>query len=97
MKHTLPLIFGICGFHFSSVSAADWPNWRGPNYDGSSAETGLPTKFSGEDNVEWAIDLPGIGSSSPIVWEDSVFITSVDEDEDAVVALKVLNSIPTKI
>ena len=69
--------------------ADNWPNWRGPNYDGSSAETGLPTKFSPEENVEWSVDLPGIGSSSPIVWDDAVFVTSVDEDAEAVVAMKV--------
>jgi outer membrane protein assembly factor BamB len=78
------------GFSFAPDSrAGNWPNWRGPNYDGSADETGLPEKFDPEENVEWALDLPGIGSSSPIVWDDAVFVTSIDEDADAVIAMKV--------
>ena len=73
----------------SRVGAENWPNWRGPNFDGSSDESGLPTKFSATENIAWVADLPGIGASSPIVWEDAVFVTAVNEDEDAVVALKI--------
>ena len=47
---------------------------------------GLPEKFSPTENVAWVTDLPGIGSSSPIVWDDAVFVTAIDEVEDAVFA-----------
>lgn len=73
----------------SPSSAGNWPNWRGPNYDGSSDEIGLPTKFSATEGIVWVADLPGIGASSPIVWEDAVFVTAVDEDQEGVVALKI--------
>lgn len=41
-----------------SVSAANWPQFRGPNHDGSTPETGLPESFSRSENVKWAADMP---------------------------------------
>lgn len=73
----------------SSAEAQNWPNWRGPNQNGSSEATGLPAKFSPTENIAWVVDLPGEGASSPIVWEDAVFVSAVDEDQEAVVALKI--------
>ena len=70
-----------------SASSENWPNWRGPNQDGSSGETGLPTKFSKTDGVKWAADVPGISASVPIVWENSVFITAPIADEKKLVGL----------
>src|SRR5262245_21979152 len=58
-----------------SAGAADWPNFRGPNTSGVSLETGLPTKWSDTENLVWKLDLPGHGSSSPVVSGDKVFVT----------------------
>ena len=44
-----------------TASAQEWPNWRGPNYDGSTEASGLPTDFDKEKHVRWAADLPGAG------------------------------------
>ena len=60
----------------ASADAADWPQWRGPNGDGISAEKNVPTKWSASENVVWKTPLPGIGHSSPVVWRDSVFLTT---------------------
>ncbi len=56
----------------------NWPGWRGPHYNGSSDETGLPVKFSPTENVKWALDLPGPSASTPVIWGDHVFLSSVD-------------------
>src|SRR5688572_31765401 len=56
--------------------AANWPQWRGPSGLGVSAESGLPTTWSARENVAWSAELRGLGSSSPIVWGDQVFVTS---------------------
>ena len=53
----------------------DWMNWRGPAYNGSSKQTGLPHALS-EKQLQWKIELPGTGCSTPIVVEDSVYLTS---------------------
>ncbi|HEY1081255.1 MAG TPA: serine/threonine protein kinase, partial [Prosthecobacter sp.] len=52
----------------TAALAENWPNWRGPNQDGSSTETGLPVKFSTTENVKWAAPIPGISASVPVVF-----------------------------
>jgi outer membrane protein assembly factor BamB len=64
---------GICG---ASVTADDWPQWRGPSSLGVSEEAGLPTEWSSTRHVAWRVPLAGLGASSPIVWRDRVFVTS---------------------
>src|SRR5687768_675628 len=61
--------------------AEDWPCWRGPRGDGTSAETGIPTKWSKTDNVHWKVAIPGKGHSSPIVWGDRIYLTTALEKE----------------
>jgi outer membrane protein assembly factor BamB len=61
----------------SQALGENWPGWRGPRGDGVSLETGVPTKWSGVDNVAWKTPIPGTGHSSPIVWGDRIFLTSV--------------------
>jgi outer membrane protein assembly factor BamB len=63
------------------ASADNWPQWRGPKNDGTSAEKGLPTEWSAEKNVVWKLKMPGQGSSTPAVWGDRIFITSADGDD----------------
>lgn len=60
--------------HFSR--AADWPGFRGRG-DSITAAADLPLRWSSTSNLAWRIDLPGTGQSSPIVWGDKVYLTSV--------------------
>ena len=60
--------------------AQNWPNWRGPNGDGTSTETNIPTRWDSITNVSWKSPVPGIGYSSPVIWEDKLFITSALPD-----------------
>ncbi|MEX2580682.1 MAG: PQQ-binding-like beta-propeller repeat protein [Verrucomicrobiales bacterium] len=85
----LPLAVLIAAIFTPSAQAENWPNWRGPFFNGSSEETGFPTKFSKDENVAWKITLPGEGASTPAVWNDSVFLTSVDEEKDGVVGIRI--------
>jgi len=66
------------------VRAENWPNWRGPHWDGSSGETGLPVAFSKTENVKWTVEMPGAGASTPVIWGDRVFLTSADGDKGSV-------------
>jgi outer membrane protein assembly factor BamB len=65
-------------FPAASLLAENWPHWRGPNFNGSSAEQNLPEKFSKTDKVKWVADLPGPSAATPIVWGDHVFVSSTD-------------------
>ena len=64
----------------SAASAENWAQWRGPFFNGSTTETGLPTKFSPAENVLWTADLPGVGGSTPIVWDGRIFITAQGQE-----------------
>ena len=62
------------------VSAENWPNWRGPRYDGTSSESGLPSEWDHTKNVLWRLPLSGRAGATPVVWEDRVFLISAEED-----------------
>ncbi|MCC2667572.1 MAG: outer rane biosis protein [Armatimonadetes bacterium] len=55
----------------------NWAQFRGPGARGVSERKGLPDRWSATENVAWKTDLPGRGWSSPIVWGDRVFLTTV--------------------
>lgn len=60
---------------FSSAEAADWSRFRGPNGSAVSDARGVPTEWSDSKNLAWKTELPGPGSSSPIIVGDRVFVT----------------------
>ena len=74
-------------FLASPLLGENWPNWRGPYFNGSSQEKNYPAVFSKTDGVAWQSKLPGEGASTPIVWEDSVFLTSIDESKKGIVGI----------
>jgi outer membrane protein assembly factor BamB len=65
-------------FAAAGLQAENWPQWRGPHFNGSSSEKNLPTKFSKTENVKWVADLPGPAASTPVIYGDKVFVTSTD-------------------
>ena len=67
--------------------AENWPQWRGPFFDGSTTEANLPTTFSKTENVAWVVPMPGQSGATPIVWGDRVFISSVDEGARRLLAI----------
>ncbi len=58
------------------ASITDWPRWRGPAANGVADGRKLPVKWSQSENVRWSVTLPGWGTSSPVVFDDKVFVTS---------------------
>lgn len=63
----------------SVVSAGDWPQFRGPQGDGHSAATQLPTTWSETENVVWKTEVPGRGWSSPVIADGLIWVTSAVE------------------
>ena len=62
----------------------NWPRLRGADASGlpnDGKHKGLPIKWSKTENVKWKTQVPGTGWSSPVVWGDKVFITSVINDK----------------
>ena len=60
------------------ASADTWPRFRGPNGQGISDAKTIPAKWSPQE-YNWKIELPGGGHSSPVVWDEKVFVTCADE------------------
>lgn len=65
----------ILSFAGVQAGASDWRQFRGPNGQGISADKNLPLAWSETENLKWKTELPGPGSSSPIVCGDRVFVT----------------------
>ncbi|MDX1934433.1 MAG: PQQ-binding-like beta-propeller repeat protein [Capsulimonadales bacterium] len=77
----------LIGIPAARSGAQDWPNWRGAQYNGSSAAKNLPVKFSPTENVKWAADLPGPSAATPVISGGNVFVSSVDLKNRTLVAL----------
>lgn len=59
---------------------SNWPQWRGPHLDGSCPTAkNLPTTWSATENVKWRAALPSWSAATPIVWENTVFVTSAEK------------------
>ena len=67
----------------AEVSAENWPHWRGPRRDGSSAESGLPTRWSTTEGVKWKLALPTWSGSTPVIWGDRIFLSTASGGERA--------------
>jgi outer membrane protein assembly factor BamB len=81
MNYTRLLIFILLfSVIIPNTHAQNWPGWRGPNGDGTSSETNLPTRWDSNNNILWKVPVPGFGYSSPIVWEDKLFMTTADSE-----------------
>jgi outer membrane protein assembly factor BamB len=79
MKQTFAfalLFFSVAAF---AQEPEQWSRFRGPNGQGISSATGLPTKWSATENVAWKTPIPGTGWSSPIVWNDHIFLTTATD------------------
>ena len=57
-----------------SNAASQWPSWRGPQANGVATDAHPPIQWSETNHVQWKVALPGRGSSTPILWDDQVFI-----------------------
>jgi outer membrane protein assembly factor BamB len=89
MKAAL-LIAALVGLtsSFATMEAAEakenWPQWRGPLASGVAPDANPPIKWSETENVKWKVKLPGFGNSTPIIWEDRIFIaTAISEPSES--------------
>ena len=74
MKHIPTLLLAIVAA--GSALGADWMQFRGPGGLGSSGEKGLPVTWSSKENIVWRTEMPGPGTSCPIVVGKRVYITA---------------------
>ncbi len=67
------------------LESIHWPQFRGPLARGIANGSPLPTTWNGTDgtHIAWKTPIPGLGTSSPIVWGDRVFVTTAVQESDA--------------
>ncbi len=63
-----------------------WPQWRGPNGDGSATSGVYAVTWDDTKNVAWKVELPGVGCSTPIVWGDHILVTSPADGQDTLIS-----------
>jgi outer membrane protein assembly factor BamB len=69
----------VLALRLAALSAANqhWPQFRGPAAGVADDDPALPERWSPTENIVWKTDVPGVGWSSPVVWGDHVFVSSV--------------------
>jgi hypothetical protein len=73
---TLALCFSLIACAGLSANDEQWPKFRGPNAGAIADDVSLPDTWSETENVVWKTTVPGLGWSSPVIWDNHVFLTS---------------------
>ena len=87
----LPVFLSLLVAAVATVSAENWPAWRGPAMNGISSETGLPVKWSPDENIAWKLAMPGRSGSTPIIWNETIFLNIGTQDDTGNLELWALN------
>ena len=95
----------LFAFSAAARAAEQWPQWRGPDLNGASKETGLARTWSPTQNIAWKLPTPSRTGATPIVWGDIIFLNvataeftgdlelwAVDRNKQAVLWKKPLGS-----
>jgi outer membrane protein assembly factor BamB len=72
-----------------ALAATPWPEFRGATGDGVSQEQNLPVEWSESRGVAWKTAIPGKAWSSPVIWDDLVWISNATEDGTRLSAMAV--------
>ncbi len=86
---TLSIVLGLGAFAASAEpDSVFWPRFRGADGRGIATDTRLPDTWSATENVEWKVDIPGRGWSSPVVTGGRIYFTTVVSAEEMEAAKK---------
>jgi outer membrane protein assembly factor BamB len=65
-----------------TVSAENWPQWRGPQLNGVSGEKGLPVKWTPDENIAWKLAMPSRTGATPIIWNNHIFLNVALQEKE---------------
>ena len=79
MRNRILVLALLLGLPMAALHAADdgekyWAQWRGPFMTGVSKTAKPPLEWSETKNIKWKVEIPGRGSSSPVIWNDRIFL-----------------------
>ena len=75
MRYMVGLFFLLCSSLFGS-SQDNWSQWRGPLHSGVAPGGDPPIRWDEKTNIRWKLPIPGRGLSTPIIWYDTLYITT---------------------
>ena len=84
-KYSIFMAFVLVGI--SAAWAGDWPQWRGPYFNGSTDEKNLPSDWSQTEGIAWSIELAGSSAGTAIIQDDRVLLSGVDSARDVLLAM----------
>ncbi len=87
LRFTLISLIGIGMVFAAAARAKDWPQWRGPHFNGSSEAKDLPDTLDKATDLQWTTNLPGVSASSPIISGESVFVSCIDSQSNKLLAM----------
>lgn len=91
LRMILPALLLFVGHGFSTAGAQDtfshWNQYRGANGDGVSTARDIPVEFDEAKNVRWKTAIPESGWSSPVVWENEIWLTSGSDQTESLRAI----------
>jgi outer membrane protein assembly factor BamB len=74
VRRTASLSAVVVALATVTLFADNWPQWRGPELNGVSRERGLATTWNQTEHVAWKLAMPSRSGSTPIVWNDTIFL-----------------------
>jgi outer membrane protein assembly factor BamB len=87
MRRRVLFAASFIALSISAVSAENWPQWRGPLLNGVSDEKNLPVHWGPDENVTWKSALPEWSGSTPIIWDNYIFLNVAEKDSLSLWAL----------
>jgi len=81
VHHQVWIVLALTVLAAASLHADNWPQWRGPLLNGISTETNLPVRWTNTENIEWKLAMPAWSGSTPVVWNDHVFLNVAEGRE----------------
>lgn len=79
----MSLLFVAWFIQTGALRAENWTQFRGPNATGVANGPNIPSKFGENDGILWKVAIPGLGNSSPIIWDRYVFLQTSSKDAKA--------------
>ncbi|QQS45869.1 MAG: PQQ-binding-like beta-propeller repeat protein [Acidobacteriota bacterium] len=84
-------LIGVLMINSAGADSKHWPHWRGPNLNGM-ANGAAPTEWSDTKNIKWKVAVPGRGFSTPVIWGETIYLTTAVPTGKSAVAAPQENS-----
>ncbi len=94
---TVAVVLAATGVRAADFTAAidhNWHQWRGPAANGVAPHADPPVRWDETTHIKWKVPIPGRGTSTPIVWQDQVFVLSAVETDRGVATLAEPKAVP---